>query len=99
MNCTIREARTGDGEAILALMPRLAAFDIPDSRTPEQLWQDDAKLLRAWTNGKVEDCLVHVAENDDGEIMGFTIVRLRPEALGHEPSGHLETIAVDDRAE
>ncbi|MFQ5547665.1 MAG: GNAT family N-acetyltransferase [Woeseia sp.] len=99
MNCAIREARPADSDAILALMPRLAAFDIPDSRTPEQLWQDDAKLLREWTKGNVEECLVHVAENADGEILGFTIVRLRPEPLSHEPSGHLETIAVDDRAE
>ncbi|MFQ5983735.1 MAG: GNAT family N-acetyltransferase, partial [Woeseiaceae bacterium] len=80
-------------------MPRLAAFDIPASRQPEHLWRDDAELLRQWTGGGADDCLVHVAEDDGGDILGFTLVRLRPELLSHEPSAHLEAIAVAEGAE
>ena len=42
---------------------------------------------------------MHVAETGDGVILGLTLVRLRPEALSHEPSSHLEAIAVVKEAE
>lgn len=84
---------------MLALMPRLAAFDVPEGRTPEHLYKDDAKLLRQWLAGDTVDCLVQVAEDNGGEILGFTLTRLRPEALSHQPSAHLEAIAVAELAE
>ncbi len=84
---------------MLALMPRLAEFDIPESRDPEHLYRDDAALLREWIAGDTDDCLVHIAESVDGTILGLTLVRLRPEALSHEPSSHLEAIAVSKEAE
>ncbi len=95
----IRAATPADGDAMMALMPRLAAFEIPESRTPEHLWRDDAELLREWIDGGTSGCLVHVAENEKGDILGFTMLRLRPELLSHEPSSHLETIAVAEGAE
>ncbi len=95
----IRAATAADGEAMMALMPRLSAFEIPESRTPEHLWLDDAELLREWIAGGADDCFVHVAEDDGGAILGLTLVRLRPELLSHEPSAHLEAIAVANEAE
>ncbi len=80
------------------MMPRLAAFEVPESRTPEHLWRDDAKLMQRWLDGTADDCLVQVAV-DDTEILGFTLVRLRPELLSHAPSSHLEAIAVSGSAE
>ena len=79
-------------------MPRLAAFDVPETRDPVHLWRDDAALFRQWIEGE-EECLVHVADDVDGNILGFSMVRLRPELLSHEPSAHLEAIALDERAE
>jgi ribosomal protein S18 acetylase RimI-like enzyme len=79
---------------MLALMPRLSDFEIPESRTPEHLWRDDAALLRRWISGNTNDCLVQVAEDGSGAIVGLTLVRVRPEPLSHEPSAHLEAIAV-----
>jgi ribosomal protein S18 acetylase RimI-like enzyme len=92
-------ASTVDGDGMLALMPRLADFDVPASRNPKDLWRDDAALLRKWIDGNAEDCFVHVAEDQGGAIVGMTLVRLRPEALSHEPSSHLEAIAVSREAE
>ncbi|RLA34841.1 MAG: hypothetical protein DRR11_01630 [Gammaproteobacteria bacterium] len=98
MNYQIRNAQSSDGEQMLALMPRLAAFEVPESRNPEHLWRDDAKLMQSWLDGDAEDCLVQVAV--DGEaVLGLTLVRLRPELLSHAPSSHLEAIAVSDAAE
>ena len=83
---------------MLALMPRLADYDVPESRNPEHLWMHDAEMMRRWMVGDAE-CLVHVALDDDGTVLGFTMVSLRPELLSHEPSAHLEAIALDKAAE
>jgi len=99
MEYTIRSATAADGDAMLALLPRLSEFEIPESRNPEHLWRDDAALLRKWISDNADDCLVHVAEDNSGVIQGLTLVRLRPEALSHEPSAHLEVIAVAKEAE
>ena len=84
---------------MMALMPRLSEFEIPDSRDPEHLWRDDAALLQSWIAGIADDCLVHIAEDNNGVILGLTLVRLRPEPLSHGPSAHLEAIAVAKGAE
>lgn len=98
MKFQIRDAQSSDGDQILAMMPRLAAFDVPESRDPEHLWRDDAKLMQSWLDGDAGDCLVQVAADAAG-ILGFTLVRLRPELLSHAPSSHLEAIAVSESAQ
>jgi ribosomal protein S18 acetylase RimI-like enzyme len=94
----IRAADESHGDAILALMPRLADYDVPANRNPQHLWMHDAEMFRQWLDGEV-DCLVHVALDSSGKVLGFSMVRLRPELLSHEPSAHLEAIAVDPQAE
>ena len=86
------------GDAILALMPRLADYDVPASRDPRNLWEHDAEMLRQWLQGDA-DCLVHVAVDDEHNVLGFAMVTLRPELLSHEPSAHLEALALDTAAE
>ena len=95
----VRDAQVSDGEAMLALMPRLAAFDLPEGRQPEHLFQDDRELMRRWIAGDADDCLVQVAVDDTDAVLGFTLTRMRPDALSHEPSAHLEAIAVAENAE
>jgi len=97
LNC--RPACAEDADAMFALMPRLAAFEIPDSRTPEHLWMHDAAMLRRWLDGDADDVLVHVAEDGSGEILGIAMASLRPELLSTEPSAHLEAIAVAEGTE
>ncbi len=84
---------------MLALLPRLAAFEIPDSRTAEHLWVHDAALMRDWIEGKTDNVLMHIAEDEVGTVVGVAMVTLRPELLSHEPSAHLEAIAVSDGVE
>lgn len=99
MSFQIRSAEHEDGEAILALMPRLASFDVPKSRNPLDLWRSDAATLQRWLDGEAAECFVHVAVDDAQEVLGFALVSLRPELLSHEPSAHLEAIAVGEGAE
>lgn len=98
MDFEVRDATAEEGDAMLALMPRLAEFDVPASRNAADLYRDDAILLRRWLDGK-EECLVQVAVTESQSVLGFTLVRLRPELLSHEPSAHLEAIAVEQSAE
>ncbi len=99
MSFHIREAVGEDGEAILALMPRLASFNVPVSRNPVDLWRSDAAMFERWRTGEAPECFVHVAEDEAQKVIGFTLTSLRPELLSHEPSAHLEAIAVGEGAE
>ena len=90
----VRPARVEDREEMLALFPRLAAFDVPESRIPEHLWLHDAAMLERWATGDQDDCLVHVAVDSSATIVGIAMATLRPELLSKEPSSHLEAIAV-----
>lgn len=99
MDYTIRAATAGDVDALLALFPRLAAFELPPERNPEDLWRDDAALLRRWGRGEAPSCLVHLAMDARGHVVGVAMTQLREELLSHHPSAHLEVVVVDARAE
>jgi len=99
MSFDIERADPKDCDAMLALFPRLASFDLPNDRNPEHLWSGDAEMLREWAGGGNTNCIVHVAKSPDGSIAGVTMVTLGPELLSHAPSAHLEVIVVSEKAE
>ena len=92
-------ANPDDCDAMLALFPRLATFELPNGRIPEHLWSGDANMLKRWATGAITNCLVNVARDDDGSILGVAMVTLRPELLSHNPSAHLEVLVVAKSAE
>lgn len=95
----IRAATADDTDAMLALFPRLSDFPIPENRNPVHLWRGDADMLKDWAKGGRDDCLVFVAEDDDGTLLGLAMVTLRPELLSSNDSSHLEAIVVAKQAE
>ena len=99
MSIDIKPADPQDCDAMLALFPRLASFDLPNGRNPDHLWGGDAEMLRDWARSGNADCLVNVAKEADGTIVGVAMVTLGPELLSHAPSAHLEAIAVAEKAE
>ena len=99
MNYLIREAQVADKEAIRALFPRLAAFDVPGHRHPQDLWAGDLKLFDQWVVGKQPDCFVFVGCTEEHHILGMAMVRLQPDALSGAPSCHLEAIAVSEASQ
>ncbi|MFT7533552.1 MAG: ribosomal protein S18 acetylase RimI-like enzyme [Gammaproteobacteria bacterium] len=96
MTITIRDAQQSDQPAIASLFPRLAAFDIPHDRLPEQLYQGDLEHLAEWLSGEEFGCSVLVAESAE-EIAGVVVIRLREEMLSGAPSAHVEVLAVDEK--
>lgn len=99
MSVTIEPANPQDYDEMLALFPRLASFELPNDRNPDHLWGGDAEMLRDWAIAGNEDCLVNVAKETDGTIVGLTMVTLGEELLSHAPSAHLEVIVVAESAE
>lgn len=92
----LRSATAADAPAIHRLLPRLAAFDLPASRTPQHLWESDGALLDAWVRGEAPSVFVLVAVAEHGAIIGATITSMRPEPLSHAPSAHLEVLVIDE---
>lgn len=99
MDWWIRDARADDSGPIRDLLPRLAAFEIPRRRNPEELWRGDEKILDGWLAGTEPDCFIRVAVDGDELILGCIILRLRPELLSARPSAHLEVIVLASAAE
>ena len=98
MNYSIRLAAPADGEKMYTMLPRLAAFQLPKNRKPEDTYSGDAKMLRKWIDGKEQDCFVYVAVNHTDDILGWSYVRMQPEFMSYEPGCHLEVILVDEQA-
>jgi ribosomal protein S18 acetylase RimI-like enzyme len=99
MTYQIRSATPADLDQMLELFPRLAAFDLPANRSPEDLWRGDAELVRLWSAGRAPHCLVYVAVDPNQAMLGIAMAQLREELLSHEPSAHLEVIVVRGDAE
>ncbi|HSG87670.1 MAG TPA: GNAT family N-acetyltransferase [Pseudomonadales bacterium] len=93
-NATIRPATPVDLQAMLAILPRLAEFETPPRRNPDDLWQGDARTLERWAAEGHDDLIVLVAEDEAAGVVGLALVRLQPEFMSGAPGAHLEAIAV-----
>ena len=95
---TMRNAIRTDLPRILALLPLLADFNIPEKRHADDLWSADAKLAADILSDMAASAFIDVAEDSDGDIAGVIMVSLREELLSHAPSAHLEAIVVSPNA-
>ncbi|MFP5378162.1 MAG: N-acetyltransferase family protein [Vicinamibacteria bacterium] len=95
----IRDARVEDRAALRALLPRLAAFDLPPDRRAEDLWRGDGELLERYLRGDATECFCLVAADVSDAPLGVALVRMQPEPLSHDPAAHLEVLALAPEAE
>ena len=82
---TMRNAVSTDLPRILALLPLLADFDIPEKRRAEDLWSADAKLAADILSDRAASAFIDVAEDSNGDIAGVIMVSLCEELLSHAP--------------
>ena len=96
----IRSADSRDREPLVALLPQLADFALPNHRRPRHLWEGDGRLLEQVLSGETHQAFVDVAEavGPPPRILGFVVVSLREELLSQAPSAHLETLVVSPEA-
>jgi len=99
----IRNAVFGDIESIIALLPRLADFEIPEGREADELWAGDQAMMLAWANAEREDISVFVATANDtngkDSIVGLSAVSWRNDVHSGKSSAHLEVLALDKAVE
>jgi len=93
MKYSIRKGTPADASEIEALLPRLADFEVPGHRVPEDLWLGDKAMMQQWSKGNRPDVDVAVAIVDNG-VVGIAIISEKAEMLSGQPSVHLETIAI-----
>ena len=91
---TLRQADPADGDEMIALLPQLAAFELPPKREPEHLWHGDREMVQDWLAGNRPECFAIAAVDDGGRLGGYAFVSMREELLSHAPSAHLEVLVV-----
>jgi len=94
---SIQLADASHGSQMIALLPELANFDIPERRKPDHLWHGDKEMIQEWMDGNRPESFCCVALSDEGEVAGLSFVTLREELLSHEPSAHLEVLVVSPK--
>ena len=93
----IRPGTPADESALLALLPRLAEFELSPRRNSTDLWHSDAALVVEHLTGDAPQCLLLVAEDtlvQPSAVVGLALVSMQGEFMSHEPGSHLEAIAV-----
>ena len=75
MKFKIQEAESHHREAVLKLLPRLADFQIPKERKPEEFWQGDAVLVKQHFDEKHRDTRIWIAVDETEHILGTLLLR------------------------
>ena len=78
---------------MVALLPRLADYELPANRAPEMFWGSDAKLARRWAEGNAPDSVIKVGCVDD-VVKAAAIVTFNADHFSGERNAHLEAIVV-----
>lgn len=96
---TIRAAIQGDQAGVLALVPRLRAFQTSSKlRTPDTLDAGEQRTLRRFFGGNPAGACLWVAE-DQGAVVGMAYAERATDYFTQESHGHLGIIAVAEQAE
>jgi GNAT superfamily N-acetyltransferase len=90
----IRRAEPEDAQAILALVPRLAAAFVPPPwRDPEAMTATDLVVIAEALQAVGDDPAVYVAERD-GAVAGFTHLRSLEDYYRRRKHGHVADLVV-----
>jgi GNAT superfamily N-acetyltransferase len=96
---TIRPAMSRDEAAVLALAPRLRAFQSSQTlREPQALDAGEQRTLRRFFAENPADAFLWVAENE-GAVVGMAYANRSTDYFTQETHGHLGILAVAEHAE
>ena len=99
MKFKIQEAEPHHRDAVLKLLPRLADFQIPKERKPEEFWQGDAVLVKQHFDEKNRDTRIWIAVDETDHILGTLLLRFNQDPLNEQTNAHVEVLAVSEQAE
>jgi ribosomal protein S18 acetylase RimI-like enzyme len=95
---TIRSATSRDEAAVLALVPRLRAFQPATFRPDAALDAGERRTLQRFFERAGPDTFLWVAE-ENGEVIGMAFAERATDYFTQEAHGHLGIIAVAEHAE
>jgi GNAT superfamily N-acetyltransferase len=94
----IRPAVTGDRSFVLAAAQRLASFDPPPWRPPQEIVEGERRTLRAFFEAPPEGSSLLIAESDDGDGLGFVYLERLHDYFTLAPHGHIGILIVSEAA-
>ena len=89
MKFKIQEAETHHREAVLKLLPRLADFQIPKERKPEEYSQGDAVLVKQHFDEKNRNTRIWIAVDETGHVLGTLLLRFNQDPLNEQTNAHV----------
>ena len=92
----IRPAVTGDRSFVLAAGQRLASFDPPPWRPPQEIVEGERRTLRAFFEAPPEGSSLLIAESDDGNGLGFVYLERLHDYFTLAPHGHIGILVVTE---
>ena len=95
---SVRPARPEDRPFVLDTANRLASFEPPPWRTPEELIEGEARTLRAFFDSPGSGAALLIAERL-GERAGFAYLEVLRDYFTQEEHGHVGIVAVAAHAE
>jgi GNAT superfamily N-acetyltransferase len=96
---TIRPARPGDRDFVVATAERLAVFGPPPWRTAEEIVGAEAETLRAFFDGLADRSTLLIAESEEGDPLGLAYLEPAQDYFTREEHGHVGILAVVGHAE
>lgn len=98
MTLAIRPAGPGDRAFVLATVLRLGDFGPPPWRTPAEIGEADARILRGFFERPAPGAALLVAE-EDGAALGFVSLEVLRDFFDGAEHGHVSVLAVARDAE
>ena len=95
----IRPADVSDRDFIFSLLPRLIEFEIPSCRTLEQMTAGDKRVIERVLSTNPSGTAVFIAQDDDGESLGFIHLTSAVDYYTEEKHGHISDIVVASAGE
>lgn len=92
----IRVAVPQDEARLVALLPALADFPLPEWRTAKQVADADLAILRQALHSPDPLNSIFVAEEPAGSIAGFIFSTTRQDYFTGKPHAHVEVLTVSD---
>lgn len=95
---TIRPAVPPDEAGLLALLPQLADFPVPEWRTARQIADADLTILLDALHSPVPQSSIFLAEEPAGAIAGFVFSTTRSDYFTGKLHAHIEVLTVSQSA-
>ncbi len=97
--CRIRPGTKADRVFVLAAAARLAAFPVPEWRSPGDIIAAERRTLTAYFDGHTSGTALFIAEDTQGQPLGFVYLETLRDYFTGESHGHVSTLAVNPEHE